>query len=127
MGSGDAAMNQLLKGQAASRFLGVNLRQDRVSLADEEVAKAINADLHTRPGVIVLRLGRTLLDTNQTVLSDLFIRRLARINGCRYQVAGQSLYADFTRVINGTLSSNRITTMMPFRPFADTTIWNFVA
>lgn len=118
-------MHAALKGQPSGRFLGVNLRQDRVSLADDEVAKAINADLHTQPGVIVLRLGRTA--QNDSALTDLAIRRIAKINGHRYRVAGQSLYCGETRVINGLLSANLITTMLPFRPQNDSTIWNFVA
>lgn len=117
--------NALLKGQPSGRFLGVNLRQDRVSLADEELAKAINADLHSQPGVIVLRLGRTA--QNSSALTDLVIRRIARINTHRYRVAGQSVYCGETRIINGLLSSNLITTMMPFRPLNDNTIWNFIA
>lgn len=117
--------NALLKDQPSGRFLGVNLRQDRVSLADEEVAKAINADLHSQPGTIVLRLGRTA--QNSSALADLVIRRIAKINSHRYRVAGQSLYCGDTKVLNGLLSANLITTMLPFRPFADTTIWNFVA
>ena len=117
--------NALLKGQPSGRFLGVNLRQDRVSLADEEVAKSINADLHSQPGVIVLRLGRTAQNTS--ALTDLIIRRIAKINNHRYRMVGQSLYCGETVVLNGLLSANLITTMLPFRPFADTTIWNFVA
>lgn len=118
-------MNSALKGQATGRFLGVNLRQDRLSMADEDVAKAINADLHTQPGVIILRKGRTA--QNSSALSDLVIRRIAKINNYRYRVAGQSLYCGDTVVLNGILNSNLITTMMPFRPLNDTTIWNFVA
>ena len=40
-------------------FLGVNLRRDRLNLADTEVAKAINADFHRQPGTALLRLGRS--------------------------------------------------------------------
>ena len=114
-----------LMGQPTGRFLGVNLREDRVSLADEDLAKAINADLHTQPGAIVLRMGRTKQDAS--ALTDLVIRRLARINEHRYRVAGQSVYCGTTRIINGLLSANLITTLMPFRPFGDTTIWAFIA
>lgn len=117
--------NAALKGQPSGRFLGVNLRQDRVSLADEEVAKAINADLHSQPGTIVLRLGRTA--QNESALTDLAIRRIAKINGHRYRVAGRSLYCGETALIESLLSPNLITTMLPFRPLADTTVWNFVA
>jgi hypothetical protein len=118
-------MNSLLKGQPSGRFLGVNLRQDRVSLADEEVAKAINADFHLQPGVIVLRLGRTA--HNGTALSDLAIRRIAKINGHRYQVAGQWLYCDYARTQLLDATTVTITTLMPFRPLHDDTTWAFVA
>lgn len=118
-------MNATMKGQPSGRFLGVNLRQDRVSLADDEVAKAINADLHSQPGTIVLRLGRTA--QNASPLADLAIRRIAKINGHRYRVAGQRVYCGETEIINIALSTNLITTMLPFRPLADTTIWNFIA
>lgn len=121
-------MNAAMKGTPSGRFLGVNLRQDRVSLADSEVAKAINADFHSQPGVIVLRLGRTAQDAS--ALDDLAIRRLAKINDHRFRVAGQSLYCydeSYLKVLDGTLSSNLITTLMPFRPLNDSTIWAFVA
>ncbi|MBI3937141.1 MAG: hypothetical protein HY323_09205 [Betaproteobacteria bacterium] len=112
-------------GQEIKGFLGVNLRRERLDLADEELAKAINADLHTQPGAIVVRLGRS--KQFSTALTDLAIRRLARINGKRYQVAGQSLYRDQTRILNGLLSANLFTTLMPFRPLNDTTTWAFIA
>jgi hypothetical protein len=115
-----------MKGQPSGRFLGVNLRQDRVSMADEEVAKAINADFHLQPGVIVLRLGRTA--HNDTVLSNLAIRRLAKINGHRYQVAGTRLYCDYTIVSDiSSLGTSNITTFMPFRPLNDDTTWAYIA
>lgn len=119
-------MNPSLKGNPSGRFLGVNLRQDRVSLADQDVAKAINADFHLQPGVIVLRLGRTA--HNASALSNLAIRRISKINGHRYQVAGQRIYCDYS-VITGitSLLATNITTLMPFRPLDDTTTWAFVA
>lgn len=116
--------NATMKGQATGRFLGVNLRADRLSLADDDLAKAINADLHTEPGTIVLRLGRIQKDF---AISDLVIRRLAKINTRLYRVAGQSLYCGTTRVLNGVLSQKLMTTLTPFRPLNDTTIWAFVA
>ena len=112
-------------GQELRGFLGVNLRRDRMNLEDLELAKAINADLHTQPGTIVLRLDRT--KQFSTALADLVIRRLARINGKRYQVAGQSVYRDQTKIIDGLLSANLFTTMIPVRPLNDTTLWVFIA
>lgn len=111
-------------GQEIRGFLGVNLRKERVSLADEELAHAVNADLHTQPGAILLRLGRTAQFS--TALTDLAIRRLARINAVRYQVAGQSVYRAQVNVLAG-LSANLFTTLLAFRPLNDTTTWAFIA
>jgi len=69
--------------QEVKNFLGVNLRKDRIDLADEELAKSINADLHSFPGSIILRKGRTKQYT--TALSDLVIRRISKINSKRYR------------------------------------------
>src|SRR5437899_6253556 len=114
-----------IQGQTAGGFLGVNLRRDRVSLADQDVARAINADLHTQPGALVLRLGRTALFS--PAMTDLIVRRLSRINNVRYQIAGQSLYRNGTNILNGLLSPNLVTTLAPYRPFNDTAIWAFIA
>jgi hypothetical protein len=111
-------------GQEIRGFLGVNLRKERVSLADEELAHAINCDLHTQPGAILLRLGRQAQFL--TALDDLAIRRLAKINGHRYQVAGQTVYRDTVSILSG-LSSNLFTTLHAFRPLNDTTTWAFIA
>jgi hypothetical protein len=110
--------------QEIQGFLGVNLRQDRVSLADQELAKAINADLHSQPGVVVLRAGRT--KQNSTALADQTIRRLARINSLRYRVASNAVYRDTSQILTG-LSTTLYTTFMPFRPLNDTTLWAFIA
>jgi len=104
-------------------FLGVNLRQERMDLADEELAKAINADLHSQLGTVVLRLGRT--KTFDPALPGA-IRRLAKINTRRYQVAGLSLYRNQSSILTG-LSANLITTLVPFRPLLDPTLWTFIA
>jgi hypothetical protein len=106
-------------------FQGVNLRQDRLSLADVELAKAINADLHTFVGVVTLRYGRRKLFSS--ALTDLVIRRMAKINTYRYRVAGQSVYRDETRIINGLLSDRLVSTLFAFRPLNDDTNWAFIA
>lgn len=114
-----------LKGHDTGGFLGVNLRQDRLRLEDGDVARAINADLHTQPGTVMLRLGRSRQFT--TALADLSIRRLARYyGGSRYRVAGQSLYRNQTAIYSG-LSNEHVTTLTPFRPLSDTTVYMFVA
>lgn len=104
-------------------FIGVNLRMERLDLADEELAKIINADLHIQPRTIVLRLGRT--KQFDTALADKNIRRLARVNALRYRVAGQTLYRDETAIFT-SLSSNLFTTIVPFRPLLDDSLWAFV-
>ena len=78
-----------MAGQQILGFKGVNLRKDRLSLADDEVARAINADFHGQLGAIVLRKGRSKQFTSALAAT---IRRLAKINGCRYQVAAGVLY-----------------------------------
>src|SRR5438309_88134 len=108
----------------SARFLGVNLRQNRLALADEECAKAINADFHTQFGAIVLRLGKGVLYSS--ILADLVVRRLGRIPPKRWQVAGTSVYRDGVSVLS-SLSSNLITSLIPYRPLNDTANQMFVA
>jgi len=114
-----------LKGQEINRFLGVNLRQDRTDLGDDELAKAINCDLNTQIGTIVVRPGKT--KQFSSALSDTSIRLLAKINGHRYEVAGRSVYRDQTVIINGLLSANLKTSITPFRPVGDSNTWAFIA
>lgn len=112
-------------------FLGVNLRRDRLSLADAEVARAINGDFHTLLGTIKLRRGRArLFDTALT--QETKIRRIARINSIRYYVVGTQLYrqvsdANPPSYIVGSLAAEEVTILEAFRPFNDDTIWAFIA
>ena len=114
-----------LNNQEFTNFLGVNLRQERTDIADNEVAKAVNADFNGFIGSMFLRYGRT--KQFDSPLNDAVIRRIAKINGYRYAVAGQSLYRDQIRIVNGLASSNLNSTIIPFRPLADSTIWAFIA
>jgi hypothetical protein len=118
------ARTDLLK-QEITRFLGVNLRQERLDMADEDLAKAINADLNTTVGSIVLRLGRSKQFSSP--LADTTIRTLAKVNGFRYQIAGRTLYRDQATVLANGLSADLQSAVMPFRPLTDTSIWAFVA
>ncbi len=113
--------------ESAGPMLGVNLRQDRVALAQNQLAKSINADLNLSPGALVLRLGRTKL--NQTPLADLRINRQSLINGFRYQAAGRSLYRDFTLIPSSSLvfSANLTTNFQGYTPQSDTQLWAFIA
>lgn len=108
-----------------TRFLGVNLRQNRMTIADEDLAKSINADLHAAIGSIWMRLGREAIFGS--ALADTDVRTVARISTRRYQVAGRSLYRAQTKILDGILSANKITTLAPFRPLNETTTWMFLA
>ncbi len=105
-------------------FRGVNLRQDRLDLADDDLARVINADLHTLPGVVQARLGRSTQFS--TALADTVIRRLAKHNARRYQVAGQAVYRNQVSILTG-LSSNLVTTLLAVQPLNDTATWTFIA
>ncbi len=114
-----------LKGHDTGGFLGVNLRQDRLRLADGDVARAINADLHTQPGTLLMRLGKESQLT--TAVADPEVRRIGlMLSNLPYYVAGHSLYRA-TRAIHSGLSEEFVTTFQPFRPLNDDTLWMFVA
>lgn len=122
-------MPTLAQAQRESRgFLGVNLRRDRLSLGEMELARAINADLHTVLGSIRLRLGRT--PVLRTALNQHAVRRLARVNGVRYIVADDRLYRSvaggLTSVV-AQLHSSNVTTIEGMRPLNDSTLWAFIA
>lgn len=106
-------------------FLGVNLRRDRLSLEDFELARAVNADLSSILGTIRIAPGRR--PQFETALADLVVRRLARIAARRYRIAGRSVYRNQTLVLSGNLSPNERTTIVPFRPLLDNLVWAFIA
>jgi hypothetical protein len=118
-------MRNDLQKQEVSKFLGVNLRSDRLDLADEECAKAINADFNTTVGTILVRRGST--KQFNTPLADLAIRFLAKVNSFRYQVAGRSVYRDQAKIINALLSATLKSSVIPYRPFNDPETWAFIA
>jgi hypothetical protein len=107
-------------------FLGVNLRKDTLSLADAELARAINVEMHTMPGVIQARLGSRLLLGESIGAGGGRVRRLTRYSTRRYQVKGGSLYRDGTNIYSA-LSANYVTTFLHTRPLTDETTWTFVA
>lgn len=110
--------------EALRGFLGVNLRRDRLHLEDQALAGAINADLHTRPGVLMLRRGRR--QQFSTPLSDLDIRRLAFHGGQRYQIAGRTWYRNQVPILTDLAAAMGVTTLHPFRPLNDTALWVFL-
>ena len=105
-------------------FLGIDLKHDGLSVADHDVLRAINADLHAQLGTIRLRAGRTSLgDTG----SGIAIRTIDRHNTRRYQVSGTVLYRDFTSALTGLDGTTLVTTLTPYQPLNDTTTWSFIA
>ena len=103
-------------------FLGVNLRRDTLLLEPSELARSINADLHTLPGVIRLRKGRT---SNSTVGTET-VRHIARHNAQLYAFAGHFWYRGTTLIASG-LHSDLLNTMVAYRPLNDATTWVFMA
>ena len=65
--------------QEVTRFLGVNLRNDRANLADEDLAKAINADLPSRRTMVPGWLCRSALMAFARSSSARFARSLRRL------------------------------------------------
>ena len=108
-----------------SVFQGTNLRRERTSLPDEDVARAINCDLHTQVGTALLRRGRTLVyslplaASGRMRLQDTFV-------SARYNVTGTVLYKNGTSLLTG-LSGTLRTSLLAMRPLQDTTTWTFIA
>lgn len=110
-------------------FKGVNLRADRLSIADEELAKAINADLHSVIGSIVRRRSRR--PQFETALDQLPVRYLAKIAARRLYIADRSLYrrhrVGTEKLLDQSLSEDLVTTIAPMRPLNDEKLWGFIA
>ena len=102
--------------------LGLNLRQERTAMEDTDLPRCVNADLHTQPGAIFSRRGTIPVGDPY----EAPVRRMAKVNGIRYRVAGNSVYRERTRIIDG-LSPRNVTTILGYRPFSDTQTWAFIA
>lgn len=118
-----AIPQRLLQREALGSFLGVNLRKDPLSMADGDVVRSMNADMHLQPGILRPRKGRTALSSTTLPFPVTLVTSQA---GTRYQVAGQVLYSNFSALIS-TLGAGSRTTLEAFRPLNDTTEWVFVA
>src|SRR3990167_6873278 len=96
--------------ESVTGFIGVNLRRDRLSISDGEVARAINADFHTVLGAAILRLGKRA--QTAATLGNV-VRGLAKINDreLRHRIVGRSVYRDDTLVGDTILSANLVTKM----------------
>lgn len=100
-----------LQKEGLANFLGVSLRRDPLTLAEGELARAINADFQTRPGVLLRRRGR-----GQEFATPLAgpVRALARHNGQRYTIAGNRWYKNQVSLLSG-LDTAGIQTMAPYQ------------
>ena len=106
-------------------FQGVNLRRERLSLRDEDVARAINCDLHSQVGTALLRRGRTLVYSLPSTATGR-MRLQETLVGARYNVCGTVLYKNGTSLVTG-LSATLRTSLLALRPLQDTTTWVFIA
>lgn len=102
-------------------FIGVNLRRDRLSLADGECARAINADLHTFPGVLRPRRGTIPLAT----AGGSVVSRLLRQSGARYALSATAWYRNEVAIVTGLVPYNG--QAVGFRGVDDPTTWVFLA
>jgi hypothetical protein len=103
---------------------GLDLRRAAADTPDPKTRKLVNMDPFQNPGAIRIRRGSEVI--GGPLLDDL-VRAIARINGVRYQVAGQRLYRNFTAITGPYLASNKKTAITAFRPLDDSVIWAFVA
>jgi hypothetical protein len=116
-----------MQAQRVGRFLGVNLRQDRLSLADQDMARAINADLHRHPGIVLGRRGTQRVTTSALgTAGDNTIRWIQRLQGRRYTTVGDDAFRDTTSINTGGMSKPLSCNWVAFRPLNDNTTWAFL-
>lgn len=107
-----------------TQLRGLNIRQEAGDIEDPETRDCNNFDPFQKPGALVIRKGRSLL---QVAGADSPMRALAKINSVRYQVAGSRAYRAGDPIIGPELAANKLTQIVSFRPFSDSTIWAFFA
>ena len=103
---------------------GLNLRQEPADLEDHALVKVSNFDPYRAPGTLTVRRGRELLSQTSLIAA---IRQISKVNGFRYQVAGQTLYRNNVAITGGILDDSLETNFVGFRPLNDSVIWAFVA
>ena len=101
----------------------LNLRQETTKLEEFECVKLVNFDISRKPGTLALRRGT---DFQYSVSTVDIVRQVAKVNGTRYQVAGEDLYRAGVAIM-GNLSDEHETNFQAYRPLDDTAIWAFVA
>lgn len=110
-----------LHGEQLQGFLGVNLRRDRLSLADSDCARAINADFHTQPGTARIRPGITSVRTGIPGAVTLVTRQ----NSQQYLMADGRWYRNGTDL--GVILTPGNGSTVGFRPVDDPQSWTFLA
>lgn len=111
-----------IQSETLMQFAGVNLRRDRLSLADEDCARAINADFHTRPGMAVLRGGQ------QYANGALYGESLAWIGrhlGALFLATSTKVFHESTVIVEGLDPSGII--FETGRGLTDPTEWLYIA
>jgi len=115
-----------LQQQRIGNLVGVNLRRDRLSLADEEMARAINADLYSHPGVVLGRAGkRQVLESALGTAGSQTVRWIERLQSRRYTVIDNEVFRHQTEIITNLAARYLTCNMFAFRPLNDTTTWVF--
>src|SRR5262245_55668985 len=104
-------------------FLGVNLRRDRVSLRDQDLARALNFDLHSQVGTPTRRQGRTVLLDGLGAA----VRGLLTLGSARYSLAGTTLAINGTSLVTTLDAGVLRTSLAAQRPLSDPTTWVFIA
>jgi hypothetical protein len=111
-----------LQEETMPRFLGVNLRQDTLSTADQQVVSALNADFYTQPGSILSRMGTSSRASGLNAPVT-FITRLGDLIA---YVGGQSLYIN-NEEFTSNLDPTTRTTLVPFRGLTDVQTQLYIA
>jgi|GEM_PF-4373313 len=116
----------MITSQRVWNFQGVNLSRDTLSLADQDVARALNVEMESIAGAMTGRLGATL-NSNFFFGGAAPMRRMARMGNLFFVVGGRSLYAaGLSELIAGAIPAWGSIEMAPFRPLNDNTTWLYV-
>lgn len=110
--------------QELRAFSRVRLDRERTDLDQDDLAYGLNVDLFLEPGSIRPRRGIDQLFAGSLGSA---IRRIARVDGRRYQVAGTTAYRDQVPVVTGLDSTTLVTSIEAYRPLNDDTTSAFLA
>lgn len=111
-----------LQAETLLNFTGVNLRRDRLSLADEDCARAINADFHTKPGLALTRGSQVYVNT---MAYGAPLAWIGRHLGARFLATQTQVFHEDTLIATG-LNPDGIM-YEPARGVGDPTEWLYIA